>query len=95
MQRKHLIAFTLATIALLLGFNMINGNTHEKNRAALVDNETPVAAELNTASDSNNNDVAAQPLVEQPKAIMDNVNTQIDEAQQIESERLEQMDNAQ
>ncbi len=36
MQRKHLIVFTLATILLLLGFNMINVNKHEKNKTAQV-----------------------------------------------------------
>ena len=106
MQRKHLIAFTLATIILLLGFNMMNGNRHEKNRAAQVASETPVATE--TAVDPNSADVdsteanvnrsatiAVQPLGKQPKAIIDNVTADIEQAQQVEQQQLEQVDSAQ
>ena len=88
MQRKHLIAFTLATVLMLLGFNIINNYFHEKNRAALVNNDTPVM----TKSDNEmNNNRAEQPLGEQPKAIIDNVTANIKQAQQAEQQRLEQM----
>ncbi len=99
MQKKHLIAFTFATIFMLLGFNIINNYFHEKNRAALIEDDTPVATEPASSSNSTNSngsiDVAAQPLGEQPKAIIDNVTKDIEQAQQVEQQRLEQMDNTQ
>ncbi len=101
MQRKHLIAFTLATIFMLLGFNFINSNRHEQSRAVQAGSETPAATEVNSVVESKNTspsssaDIAAQPLGEQPKAIIDNATAQIEQAQQVEQQRLEQMDNAQ
>ena len=53
MQRKHLIVFTLATILLLLGFNMINVNKHDKNKTAQVAHQTAVVPESNTEFDAN------------------------------------------
>lgn len=55
MQRKHLIVFTLATILLLLGFNMINVNKHEKNKTAQVAHQTAVVPESNTEFDAQTN----------------------------------------
>lgn len=101
MQKKHLIAFTLVTIFMLLGFNIINGNRHEQSRAVQVESETPVGMEVNAVvesedtSSSRSADSAAQPLGEQPKAILDKATTQIEQAQQVEQQRLETMDNAQ
>ncbi|SNT71006.1 hypothetical protein [Psychrobacter sp. LV10R520-6] len=100
MQAKHLIVFALAGIVLLLGFNMINGSRHEQNRAVAVNNDLPVQstdAAVNEPDISSNQsvDVASKPLGEQPKAIIDNATTQIDRAQQVDKERLEQMDSAQ
>ena len=92
MQRKHLIAFTLATVFMLLGFNIINNYFHEKKRDALVDNEIPVVTEND--NETNKNSIAEQPLGKQPKAIIDNATTQIDAAQQVESDRIEQVDRA-
>lgn len=92
MQKKHLIAFTLVTIFMLLGYNVVNNYFHEQRRAALVDNEVSSAVTLdNNTSD----DPSAQPLGKQPKAVIDNVTNQIEDAQQIESKRLEQMESAQ
>lgn len=93
MQRKHLIAFTLATIFMLLGFNIINNYFHEKNRAALLDSETAGVAE-NDNDKKMNNSIVEQPLGKQPKAILDNVSADIDAAQQVESDRIEQIDRA-
>lgn len=99
MQRKHLIAFTLATIFMLLGFNMINNYFHEKDRAALLDKDVAVVTEMSSsvANDTTDGsvDIAAQPLGKQPKAIIDNTTSQIEQAQNVEQQRLEQMDNAQ
>jgi hypothetical protein len=102
MQKKHLIAFTLVTIFMLLGFNIINSNRHEQSRAVQVESETPVGMEVNTVVESENTssssssaDSAAQPLGEQPKAILDKATTQVEQAQQVEQQRLETMDNAQ
>ena len=93
MQRKHLIAFTLATIFMLLGFNIINNYFHEKDRAALLDSETAGVAE-NDNDNKMNNIIVEQPLGKQPKAILDNVSADIDAAQQVESDRIEQIDRA-
>ena len=89
-QRKHLIAFTLATIFMLLGFNIINNYFHKKERAALIDNKAVVVEDDNEG----NNEIAELPLGKQPKAILDNATTQIEQAQEVEQQRLEQMDNA-
>ncbi len=99
MQRKHLIAFTLATIFMLLGFNMINNYFHEKDRAALLDKDVAAVTEISSsiANDTTDGsvDIVAQPLGKQPKAIIDNTISQIEQAQNVEQQRLEQMDNAQ
>lgn len=87
MQKNHLIILTLAAMMLLLGFNIFNGNRHEQNRAALVDASEPASA---TTSSKDSNDIAAQPLGEQPKAT-----TQIEQAQQSEADNLQQLDEAQ
>ena len=91
MQKKHLIAFTLATIFILLGFNMINNYFHEKKRAELASSDTPVVTE---SGNKINNSVVEQPLGKQPKAIIDNVTTQIDQAQRVEADNLKQIDDA-
>jgi len=100
MQMKHLIVFALVGIVLLLGFNMINSSRHEQNRAVAVNNDLPApsteaAVNEPDTSSSQSVDVASKPLGEQPKAIIDNATTQIDQAQQVDKERLEQMDSAQ
>lgn len=96
MQRKHLIAFTMATIFLLLGFNIINGQQHERSRAAPVENTVPIEpieTETRTAVDmgssNTNSDTANKPLGQQPKAIIDNVTADIEQAQQMDKDRLE------
>lgn len=100
MQIKHLIIFTLVGMVILLGFNMINGSRHEQNRAAAVNNDAPAqstdaaANELNT--DSNQSvDIGSKPLGEQPKAIIDNVTSQIDQAQLADRKRLKQLSSPQ
>ena len=101
MQMKHLIIFALVGIALLLGFNIINGNRHENNRAVTVSADALADTDivnLNTTDAniaSGSNDINHQPLAEQPRAIMDKATTQIDSAQQIEKERLAQMESTQ
>lgn len=92
MQKKHLIAFTTATIFLLLGFNLVSSYFHENRRAALVDDDLSKAINSETQL---NDKIAAQPLADQPKAIIENASSQIEQAQKLEQQRLEQMDNAQ
>lgn len=93
MQRKHLIAFTMATIFLLLGFNVINGQKHEQNRAASVQSTAPIASETSATVGSDkgvtDTSIANKPLGEQPKAIIDNVAADIEHAQQMDKDRLE------
>ena len=64
---------------------MMNSNRHENNRVAVVDSAAPVAqatvsTDTTTNSDSSEN-IASKPLGEQPKAILDNATTKIDQAQ--------------
>ena len=86
MQRKHLIAFTLVTIFLLLGFNIINTNRHEQSRT----DEAQIDMASGSEAVSNNSDVAAQPLGQQPKVMIDEVTADIEQAQQADQQRLEQ-----
>ena len=92
MQRKHLIVLTLATIFMLLNYNVISNYFHEKNRAEMLNNDTPVVVKN---SNEGNVKTAEQPLGEQPKVIIDNVSADIEQAQQVEQQRLEQMSDAQ
>ena len=102
MQIKHLIIFALAGIVILLGFNMMSGSQREKNREAIIaNNETEQAAtdaaESNDANAStvnpttNTSDIASKPLGQQPKAIIDKATTQIEQAEQVNQQRSEQM----
>ena len=98
MQMKHLIILALIGIVILLGFNIINGNRHEKNRAVALGNATPIhttAMAMPNDKLSNSANIASQPLGKQPKAIMDNATSQINQAQQVEQERLDQVINTQ
>ena len=101
MEMRHLIIFAVIGIVSLLGFNIINGNSREQNRDAMVSHS---AAEASTATISDTDttnatsssaDIASQPLGQQPKAILDDATSKIDQAQQAEQERLKQMDSTQ
>ena len=97
MQAKHLIIAALAGLVILLGFNMINSSRHEKARAAMIENaasEVAASTDNTATSDSDNNDdsIASKPLGEQPKAILDDATTKIDQAQAAEAARLAKMD---
>ncbi len=92
MQRKHLIVLTLATIFMLLSYNVISSYFHEKSRATMLESNAPVVVESNSEA---NNTIAEQPLGEQPKAIIDSATSQIEQAQNVEQQRLDQMDKAQ
>lgn len=98
MQAKHLIIISVAGIVLLLGFNLINGSLHEKNRATVIQNSvaTDEASVINADSPSpTSNDIASKPLGEQPKAILDDATSKIDQAQQAEQARVAQINNSQ
>ena len=97
MEMRHLIIFAVIGIVSLLGFNIINGNSREQSREAMASSN---AAEASTATISDTDtisatsssaDIASQPLGQQPKAILDDATSKIDQAQQAEQERLEQM----
>ncbi len=98
MQMKHLIIFALVGIVALLGFNLINGIEHDKNREMAVDGVTSEQAMTSTAvSDtdkevSGSENIASKPLGEQPKAILDDATAKIDQVQQTDQARLAQMD---
>ena len=102
MQIKHLIIFALAGMVILLGFNMISGSQREKNREVIdasneVEKTATNAAESNDANASTVNpttttsDIASKPLGQQPKAILDKATTQIEQAEQVNQQRSEQM----
>ncbi|MGP9557949.1 hypothetical protein [Psychrobacter sp. AOP7-A1-24] len=93
MEMKHVIIFAVIGIVALLGFNIINGNSHEQHREV---SASSVAAEQTEATVVNaETDIASQPLSQQPKAIVDSATSKIDQAQQAEQERVAQLDDAQ
>ena len=96
MQMKHLIIFALAGIVLLIGFNMFNSNRHESRIAAATSSTTSPATAISSEDTVNvTTDIANQPLGKQPKAILDNATAQIEQAEQVNQERVEQMSDAQ
>lgn len=99
MQMKYLIIFALAGIVLLIGFNMFNSNRHESRIAAATSSTTtttsPATAISSEDTVNTNTDIASQPLGKQPKAILDNATAQIEQAEQVNQERVEQMSAAQ
>ncbi|MCH1783209.1 hypothetical protein [Psychrobacter glaciei] len=96
MQMKHLIIFALAGIVLLIGFNMFNSNRHESRIAAATSTTTSPATAISSEDTVNvTTDIANQPLGKQPKAILDNATAQIEQAEQVNQERVEQMSDAQ
>ncbi|MDN3453218.1 MULTISPECIES: hypothetical protein [unclassified Psychrobacter] len=101
MEMKHVIIFAVIGIVALLGFNMINGNNREEKRAALVSSAASEPSNVSVGIPDTHNEasssteVTSQPLGEQPKAIVDNATSKIDQAQQAEQDRLEQVSTAQ
>ena len=94
MQMKHLIIFALVGMVALLGFNLINGMQHEKNREIAVNGATSEQSMTSTAASDTVNgseNIASQPLGKQPKAILDEATAKIDQAQQTDQARLAQM----
>ena len=98
MEMKHIIIFALAGFVLLIGFNMMSGGRDDSNTTAVVDSNEPAPASTptdTTTQSSASESIASQPLGQQPKAILDNATSKIDQAQQADKERLDQMSNAQ
>ena len=91
MEMKHVIIFAVIGIVALLGFNVINGNSHEKKREMVT---SSTASDTNDAP-SPSTDIASKPLSQQPKAIIDDATNKIDQAQKYEQDRLEQMGDTQ
>ena len=101
MQMKHLIIFAVVGMVVLLGFNIMSGNQREKNREAIIASSQAELADAavsknngpntSNANGSDTSDIASQPLGQQPKAILDDATSKIDQAQQAEAERLKQM----
>lgn len=95
MEMKHVIIFAVIGIVALLGFNIINGNSREQNREVAV---STVATDSATDADSTQDNAAAitsKPLGEQPKAMLDDATSKINQAQQSEQDRFDQMNNTQ
>ncbi len=98
MEMKHIIIFALAGFVLLIGFNMMSGGRDDSNTTAVVDSNEPAPASTptdTTTQSAASESIASQPLGQQPKAILDNATSKIDQAQQADKERLEQMSSAQ
>lgn len=96
MQIKHLIIFAVIGIVALLGFNVVNGNSHEKNRAGATSNVTSESATGTAVSDtdqatSGSESIASKPLGDQPKAILDDATSKINQAQQTDQAQLAQV----
>lgn len=95
MQIKHLIIFSLVGIMALLAFNIINDYQRDKDSEMALSSTTYEQKTTGTlvSDTSNSNNIANKPLGEQPKAILDDATTKIDQAQQTDQARLAQMDN--
>lgn len=93
MQIKHLIIFSLVGIMALLAFNIINDYQRDKDREMALSSTTSEQKTTGTlvSDTSNSNNIANKPLGEQPKAILDDATTKIDQAQQTDQARLAQM----
>ena len=101
MQMRHLIIFAIVGIVGLLGFNIINSSQREKNRETITaNNETELAdsalsknndADASSATASDTSGIASKPLGQQPKAILDNATSKIDQAQQADAARVAQV----
>tara|TARA_R100000935_G_scaffold13453_3_gene26996 strand:+ start:404 stop:709 length:306 start_codon:yes stop_codon:yes gene_type:complete len=96
MQMKHLIIFAVVGMVVLLGFNVMNGSQREQNREVIAASSEAAVSENNgfdtrNANASDTSDIASKPLGQQPKAILDDATTKIDQAQQADAARLEQM----
>ena len=98
MEMKHIIIFALVGFVLLIGFNMMSGGRDDSNATAVVDSNEPASASTptdTTTQSAASESIASQPLGQQPKAILDNATSKIDQAQQADKERLDQMSSAQ
>ena len=93
MQMKHLIIFALVGMVVLLGFNLISGHQRDKHREILVNNNSAESATATGANTGEN--IASQPLGQQPKAILDDATAQIEQAQRAEQQRVAQVAKAQ
>ncbi|MGE6572979.1 hypothetical protein [Psychrobacter namhaensis] len=90
MQIKHLIVFALVGIVALLGFNLVNSYQHDKNRE-IINSRTSTAGLDTDKAVSGSENIASKPLGEQPKAILDDATSKIDQAEQTDQARLAQM----
>ena len=54
--------------------------------------QSPGDATTPATNASTNNDIASKPLGQQPKAIIDKATTQIDHAQQVENDKMAQVE---
>lgn len=95
MEMKHVIIFAVIGIVALLGFNIVNGNSREKNREVAVSTVATDSATDADSSQDNATAITSKPLGEQPKAMLDDATNKINQAQQSEQDRLDQMNNAQ
>lgn len=77
----------------LLAFNIINDYQRDKDREMALSSTTSEqkTAGILVSDTSNSNNIANKPLGEQPKAILDDATTKIDQAQQTDQARLAQM----
>ena len=90
-------AKTMIIIAVVAGVALVIFNI-----AISYNDPDPVSAEIasteatNIANTANtNDDIANKPLGQQPKAILDKANNEIEQAQQLESDKMAQLENAQ
>lgn len=84
MQAKHLIVIAVLGILALIVFNLTRSPTHDVSSEF----EPAVAEPSVTAADET---IANKPLGQQPKAIVDKASAQIEQAQQVERDRMAQI----
>lgn len=89
MNAKTIIIIALVASLALVVFNV----------AISYNEPDPVSAEIAATQDSNttntNDDIANKPLGQQPKAMLDKANNEIDKAQQLENDKMAQIENTQ
>ena len=90
MQAKTMIIIALVLIGALAIFNVVISH-----------NSRPVSVEASTTDVTNSNptnsdeNIADKSLGQQPKAILDKANNEIGQAQQLENEKMAQIENMQ
>ena len=97
MQAKTMIIIALVLMGALVIFNVvISNNTPEPASVETTTSDVSNSnANINTNSTNSDDNIADKPLGQQPKSILDKANNEIDKAQQLENEKMAEIENIQ